>query len=377
VVVIEGLPAGMPLGAEYIDTQLKRRQQGYGRGGRMDIERDRVEILSGVRHGLTLGSPAALMIPNLDWENWRAVMAVDKPSSSSDEDTVTAPRPGHADLAGGMKYGVGDLRDILERASARETAARVAAGAVFMSFLSHFGVEVAALVEEIGGIKADLPEHPGEEVFLKAESSPFRCPDDRAEALFKSKVDETREKGDTLGGVFLVFARGVIPGLGSHVHWDRRLDSRLAAGLMSIPGIKGVEIGLGFRGAGFTGTGFHDEIVAMEEEDRPPWRFRRKTNRAGGVEGGISNGEDLSLRAFMKPIPTTMSPLETVDLKNGRPVLAHKERSDVCAVPSAAVAGQAMCAYVLAEAYLEKFGGDSLEEVRSSFDRYVSRIAEY
>ena len=371
--IVEGLPSGLPLEAGMIDRQLARRQQGYGRGGRMKIERDRVQIMGGVRHGLTLGSPLAMIIPNLDWENWKTAMGAES-SPGGGNQAVTSPRPGHADLAGGMKHGFSDLRNVLERASARETAARVAAGAAFMALLEQFGMVIYSFVEEIGGEKADLPGNPDREDIARAEASPFRCPDPGADERFRTKVDEAREAGDSLGGIFLVTATGLVPGLGSHAHWDRRLDGRLAGTLMSIPGIKGVEVGLGFRGAALTGTAFHDEIVTGEGK---AWKYRRRTNRAGGLEGGITNGEDLVVRAFMKPIPTTVTPLASVDLETGEEVPAHKERSDVCAVPAAAVVGEAMCAYALAEAVLEKFGGDSLEETMASCQRYTEGLGRY
>ncbi len=373
--VVEGLPAGLAVRAGDIDADLARRQGGYGRGGRMTIERDRVRILSGVRRGLTLGSPVALQIDNLDWANWAEVM--DPAEGARPGREVTSPRPGHADLAGGMKYGFRDLRDVLERSSARETAARVAAGALGRVLLARLGVTVAGLVEEIGGVRAAPPPLPLEEARRLAEASPFRCADRGAEALFRERVDRAAAEGDTLGGVFSVTAAGLVPGLGSHVHWDRRLDTRLAAAVMSIPGVKGVEIGLGFEGSRLTGTALQDEILPRPEGDGSPWRYRRATNRAGGLEGGMTNGEDVVVRGAMKPIPTTRRAMRSVDLATGAPAESHHERSDVCAVPAAAVVGEAVTALVLADACLEKFGGDTVEDVLAARGAYLDRLRSY
>lgn len=346
--IIEGLPAGLPLDADAINGELRRRQAGYGRGGRMQIERDRAEILAGMDKGLTTGAPLALRIENRDWANWK-----DRPLPPH-----TVPRPGHADLAGALKYGVQDLRIISERASARETAMRVAIGAVARTLLGEFGIRVGGLVNEIGGVAAELPDLPLTRLFELAEASDVRCPDSTASQAMRERIDQAREQGDTLGGIFTVAALDVPVGLGSHVHWDRRLDGRLAQALMSIPGVKGVEIGEGFGSTRLTGTQVHDEIFYREG------RIARSTNRAGGLEGGITNGEPVVVRAAMKPIPTTLTPLRTVDLASGKPAQTEYQRSDICAVPAASVVGEAMLAWVLADALVEKLGGDSLAEMK-------------
>lgn len=360
-VIIEGLPAGIPLRAEDINTWLARRQGGYGRGGRMAIEHDRVEILAGVRGGYTLGSPVALFIANRDWTNWQEFMAPGPEARGGRE--VTRPRPGHADLAGGLKYRQEDLRNILERASARETAARVAAGATAAALLKEVGIELAAHVVQIGSVEVK-----GEvelSAVRQAWKSPVYCADPEASRAMVALIEEARQKGDTLGGVVEVLATGVPAGLGSHVHWDRRLDGRLAQALMSIPAIKGVEIGAGFRLAGIPGSQAHDAIAYREGHG-----FYHPTNRAGGLEGGMTNGEILILRAAMKPIPTLMQPLPSVDFLTKEPVTAAVERSDVCAVPAVAVVAWAAVAWVLAGAVLEKFGGDYLPEVQERMAAY-------
>lgn len=367
VTVVEGMPAGVPLRAEFINARLARRQGGYGRGGRMAIERDQVEILSGVRGGLSLGSPIALLLANRDWENWREIMAVGPEARKERE--VTRPRPGHADLPGGLKYRQEDLRNILERASARETAARVAAGAVAAALLEALGVEIVTHVVRIG--PAEVKRHISFEEARGAEESPVYCADAEAEKAMVAAIQEAGERGDTLGGVFEVMVRGLPPGLGSHVHWDRRLDGRLAQALMSIPAIKGVEIGEGFALAAKPGSQAHDEIGYSREKG-----FFHYTNRAGGLEGGITNGETLIVRAAMKPIPTLRRPLRSVDWLTKEEVLAAVERSDVCAVPAAAVVGEAMVAWVLAGAFLEKFGGDHLEEIRTRLKQYWEYVRQ-
>ncbi|MCG0278417.1 MAG: chorismate synthase [Thermanaeromonas sp.] len=361
VTIVEGMPAGIPLSAEFINIKLRKRQGGYGRGERMSIEKDEVEILSGVRGGFTLGSPIALKIANRDWPNWQEIMSPEP--GAKDERCLTRPRPGHADLAGGIKYAQGDLRNILERASARETAARVVAGAVASAFLGCLGVETAFHVVRIG--RATVKREVSFDEALKATASPVYCADEEATRDMMIAIDEAREKGDTLGGVFEVLVRGLPPGLGSHVHWDRRLDGLLAQAVMSIPGIKGVEIGEGFTLAGKLGSEAHDEIGYA-----PGRGFFHYSNRAGGLEGGITNGEILVIRAAMKPIPTLRKPLRSVDWKTKEEVIAAVERSDVCAVPAAAVVGEAMVAWVLAGAFIEKFGGDHLEEVRQRVKDY-------
>jgi len=361
VTIVEGMPAGIPLTAEFINARLHKRQGGYGRGERMAIEKDEAEILSGVRGGFTLGSPIALRIPNRDWANWREIMCPQP--GAKDERRITQPRPGHADLAGGIKYAQGDLRNILERASARETAARVAAGAIAIAFLECLGIKLASHVVRIGPVK--VKREISFDEALGATASPVYCADEEATRAMLVAIDEAREKGDTLGGVFEVLVRGLPPGLGSHVHWDRRLDGRLAQALMSIPGIKGVEIGEGFALAGKPGSEAHDEIGYTRGRG-----FFRYSNRAGGLEGGLTNGEILIVRAAMKPIPTLHKPLRSVDWITKEEVTAAVERSDVCAVPAAAVVGEAMVAWVLASAFLEKFGGDHLEEIKQRVKEY-------
>ncbi|GFN23286.1 chorismate synthase [Thermanaeromonas sp. C210] len=367
VAVVEGMPAGVPLTAEFINTRLARRQGGYGRGGRMAIERDQVEILAGVRGGVTLGSPIALHLRNRDWENWREIMAVEP--GAGRERQVTRPRPGHADLPGGLKYRQEDLRNILERASARETAARVASGAVAEALLESLGVELACHVIRIGPV--EVGRSISFEEAREATASPVYCADAEAGEAMVAAIREAEEKGDTLGGIFEVLAQGLPPGLGSHVHWDRRLDGLLAQALMSIPAVKGVEIGEGFALAAKAGSQAHDEIGY-----RPGEGFFRYTNRAGGLEGGITNGETLVVRAAMKPIPTLRRPLRTVDWHTKEEVLAAVERSDVCAVPAAAVVGRAMVAWILAGAFLEKFGGDHLEEIRTRLGQYWEYVRQ-
>ncbi|MCR4419638.1 MAG: chorismate synthase [Clostridia bacterium] len=368
-VLVEGIPAGLSLEAEYINGWLFRRQQGYGRGGRMTIERDRAEIVAGVRGGITLGSPVALVIRNRDWENWREVMAPG-PEARLQDRVVTRPRPGHADLAGAMKYRHTDLRNVLERASARETAARVAAGAVAARLLEAAGVALAGHVVQIGPVRAEVGLNP--DVLGRARSSPVFCADPQAETNMMAAIDRAREEGDTLGGVFEVVAWGIPPGLGSYAHWDRRLDGRLAQALMSIPGIRGVEIGLGFAAASRPGSEVHDPIFW-----EPGRGFSRGSNHAGGLEGGVTNGEPLVLRAAMKPIPTLARPLASVDLRDRKPVSAAYERSDVCAVPAASVVGEAMAALVLADALLEKVGGDHLEELKLNLENYRRYLAAF
>jgi chorismate synthase len=379
VTIVEGVPAGLALDSEAIRLELARRQKGHGRGGRMKIEQDAAEILSGVRLGETLGSPIALLIPNRDWENWRRAMSPEPVPGASDEELrrVTLPRPGHADLAGTLKYGRRDARDILERSSARETAARVAAGAIARRLLAEFGVSVGSHVVSLAGVEARRPE-PDEypdDIDAAADRSPVRCLDATAEPRMIEAIDAARAAGDTVGGVFEVVARGLPVGLGSHVAWHRRLDARLAAALMSIQAMKGVEIGLGFEASRLRGSQVHDEIEA-DPGRRLSGGFRRRTNRAGGLEGGMTNGEPLAVRVAMKPLSTLMRPLESVDLDTGAAAAAVRERSDVTAVPAAGVVGEAMVAIVLADAMREKFGGDSLVEMRANFDAYLDRLAE-
>lgn len=359
MVIIEGMVAGLPLNAEDIANELSRRQRGYGRGERMKIEEDRAEILSGVRYGLTTGSPIALFIPNKEWEGWRKVMAVEDIPEKTEP--ITKPRPGHADLAGVLKYRLEDIRPVMERASARETASRVAAGAVAKQFLKQFGIEIHSHTLCIGGIWAKEVNIEWETV----ERSPLRCRDPEAEREMIKAIDEAKAQGDTLGGVFEVVALGVPIGLGSYVHWDKRLNGKIAQAIMSIPAVKGVEVGEGFKFASLRGSQAHDIIQPG---------FQRPTNRAGGIEGGISNGQPIIVRAVVKPIPTLSQPLPSIDIRTGEKTLAHQERSDICVVPAAGVIGEAMLALVLADAFLEKFGGDSLKETKANYQSYISSL---
>lgn len=369
IAVLEGVPAGLFLTAEYINRQLARRQGGYGRGGRQQIEKDGVEILAGVRGGRTLGSPIALRISNKDWENWREVMASDE-GAKLDSRVVTRPRPGHADLAGALKYGHRDIRNVLERSSARETAARVAVGSVARRFLEELGIEVYGQVLRIGPVEAVAEQRP-DAIREKAESSPVYCADAEAGRLMVEAIDKAKEAGDSLGGIFEVRVCGVPPGLGSYVHWDRRLDGRLARAVMSIQAIKGVEIGLGFAAAKLPGSMVQDEIFYTAGRG-----FYRETNRAGGIEGGMTNGEPVVVRAAMKPIPTLRKPLRTADLVSKEAAEAAYERSDVCAVPAACAIAEAVVAWEIARACIEKFGGDTLQEVKESLAVYIERIRQ-
>ncbi|HHT64371.1 MAG: chorismate synthase [Bacillota bacterium] len=368
--IIEGIPANLPLTAEFINHELARRQMGYGRGGRMSIEKDQVEILSGVRNGLTLGSPITLQIRNRDWVNWQKVM---DPAPGADMATkkITRPRPGHADLPGSIKYHQGDMRNILERSSARETAARVAAGAVAKALLREAGIKVFGHVTAIGKIKVkeSFPETEYEHLISQVEKSPVRCWDEKISHQMMLGIDEAKAAGDSLGGIFEIIITGVPVGLGSHVHWDRKLDGRLAFALMSIQGIKGVEIGIGFLASSLPGSKVHDEITYVAGEG-----LKHLSNRGGGIEGGMSNGEPIVLRAAMKPIPTLMKPLSTVDIIDKKPVLAQVERSDVCAVPAACIVGEAVVAWETALALLEKFGGDTLEELVERVEVYREKV---
>lgn len=363
--IIEGLPAGVSVSVEEIDKMLARRQGGYGRGGRMKIENDHVEIVSGLRDSFTLGSPLTLQIRNKDWENWQEIMAPVQAAKIL-ERRVTKPRPGHADLAGGLKYHQDDLRNILERASARETAARVAVGAVAKEFLCPFGIKVQAQVTGIGSVHGLVESRIYDDQIF---STPLYCPDSSStEAMIKA-IDQARENGDSLGGTFQIVVEGLPPGLGSHVQWDRRLDGLLAQALMSIPAIKGVEIGLGFISASLPGSVVHDEIMYRRERG-----YYHSTNRAGGLEGGMTNGETIVLRAAMKPIPTLTTPMQSVDMETKIAAPASVERSDVCAVPAASVVGEACAAWVIAVSLLEKFGGDHLDECRESYFSYLEYL---
>jgi chorismate synthase len=369
--IVEGVPAGLPLLAEEIDQDLARRQRGYGRGGRMKIEKDRVEIVGGVRGGETLGSPIALTIQNRDFANWIDRMAAG-PMQEPPE-ALTRPRPGHADLSGGLKYDRHDLRDVLERASARETAARTAVGAVCKKLLSLCSVDVFAHVVSIGKVRAEALDLPLEEVRARARESDLACADPEAEARMKDAIREAAHAGDTLGGVFEVIATGVPAGLGSHVHWDRKLDGRLARSLVSIHAVKAAEIGDGWRAATLRGSEVHDPI----HYDHASTRFTRPSNRAGGLEGGVTNGMPVVCRAAMKPIATLKKALPSVDVLSKEPFDAAHERSDICAVAAASIVGEAMIAITLAEAFLEKFGGDSVRELVRNVDGYRAQLLAY
>jgi chorismate synthase len=377
VSILEGMPAGIPLLADQVNVQLARRQQGYGRGRRMQIETDTVEFLSGVRAGETIGSPISMLIGNRDWKNWQEIMdPAPRPEDPAPRKrVVTRPRPGHADLVGMLKYDRADARDILERASARETTARVAAGAVCRRLLEELDVRIGSHVTHLGGVDARRPDVFPADLNAAVDASPLRTLDAEAEAAMVERIDAAKRAGNTLGGVCEVICDGVPVGLGSHISWDRKLDGRLAAALMSIPAVKGVEIGLGFEGARRPGSEVHDEI------DLAPGRaaaghVRRRTNRAGGLEGGMTTGEPIVLRVAMKPISTLMRPLETIDVATREPAQAVAERSDVTAVPAMGVIAEAMVAFVIAQAVLEKFGGDSLKELKRNHDGYISRLSE-
>lgn len=372
VAIVEGLPHGVPIDIEKINHELWRRQQGYGRGGRQKIERDEVKILSGIRHGKTLGSPIALMIENRDWTHWTEVMSVTEIDElPKNPRTVTRPRPGHADLPGGMKFGARDMRDILERASARETAARVACGAIAKQLLEAFGVEVRSHIIQLGGVPEMPLEKNWEEIRSVMSEPPLACADAEVEQQMIAAIDAAKENGDTLGGVFEVVAKGLPVGLGSHTAWNEKLDGRIAQAIVSIQAVKAVEIGTGVRNSAVPGSQVHDEIEYSEGN------FHRPTNRAGGLEGGITNGEELRVRGYMKPIATLKKPLRSVDIDTKEESLAAFERSDVTAVPAAGVIGEAMLAIVLANAIREKFGGDSLSEMRANFDNFQAALNNY
>lgn len=374
LVVIEGVPAGLPLTPADIAGDLARRQLGYGRGGRMKIETDEGQILSGVRLGETLGSPVSVWIPNRDHENWRVAMNVE-PQPGADADAlrrVHLPRPGHADLVGMLKYGRPDARDILERSSARETAPRVAAGAVARRLLAEFGVVIGSHVVRIGPVEAP-PVEPAPGLNARVDDSDVRCLDEPSAEGMREAIKAAGRAGDSLGGVFEVVAHGLPVGLGSHVAWDRRLDARIGAVMLGIQAMKGVEIGLGFASAALRGSDVHDEIET--DEARPlAGGYRRRRNSAGGLEGGTTTGEPLVVRVAMKPLSSLRRPLDSVDVRTGEPAKAVRERSDICAVPAAAVIGEAMLAIVLADAWREKFGGDALADIRGAYESYLDRI---
>jgi chorismate synthase len=381
--IIDGVPAGFPVDIETINHDLWRRQQGYGRGGRMLIEKDEAEIRSGIRWGETLGSPVALGIANRDWKNWTKKMSA-SPADRDETIAVTKPRPGHADLNGVLKYDQADIRNILERASARDTVTRTAVGAFCKQLLAPFGIKVMGYIRSLGGIEAKTDGLTFEEVYARAETSPVRVADAGAEARMIELIEDCKKKGDTLGGVFEVVALGLPPGLGTHTQWDLKLDGRLAQGLMSIQAMKGVEIGLGFEMARRRGSQVHDEIFfdpqKMVSEGTPrivPTGFYRGSNNSGGTEGGMTNGAPLIARVAMKPISTLMSPLQSVDMRSKAPADASVERSDVCAAPAAAVVGESVVAFELARAFLEKFGGDSLHEIRRNYESYLEQIKRF
>jgi chorismate synthase len=366
-IIIEGIPAGLSLSEEYIANELRRRQGGYGRGRRQKIEQDRAEIRSGVRHGKTLGSPIALLIENKDWVNWTDKMAVEDVESEIEK--VTRLRPGHADLPGIVKYGFDDVRNVLERASARETASRTAAGAVCKRLLEEFGVALHSHTVVIGDVEGKID---GEPDWDALEGSPVRCADADAEKKMVAAIDDARNAGDTLGGIVEVRASGVPIGLGSHVHWDRKIDGRMAQALMSLNAVKGVEIGAGFTGARMRGSQVHDVILPIDQWNGRVWR--RSTNRLGGTEGGMTNGEEIVARIALKPIATLPRSLPSADLRTGEEIPAHYERSDVCVVPAAGVIGEALVAVVLAEALLEKFGGDRIDETLRNYRAYQETV---
>ena len=381
--IIDGVPAGLAIDVAKINHDLWRRQQGYGRGGRMLIEKDEVNIRSGIRWGETLGSPVALGIENRDWKNWTKKMSA-SPADRDEKIAVTKPRPGHADLTGVLKYGRSDIRDILERASARDTVSRTAVGSFAKQLLAPFGIRVMGYIRSIGNVAANLEGLSYEETYARAEDSPVRTADPEAEEKMIALIEECKKEGNTLGGIFEVVALGLPPGLGTHTQWDRKLDGRLAQALMSIQAIKGVEIGLGFEMARRRGSQVHDEIFfdpsKMVTDETPrivPTGFYRGSNNSGGTEGGMTNGAPLVVRVAMKPISTLMSPLQSVDLRTKQATDASVERSDVCAAPAAAVVGESVVAFELANAFLEKFGGDSLREITRNYESYLEQIKNY
>jgi chorismate synthase len=372
---ISGVPAGVPIDFEFAQRELHRRQLGYGRGGRQKIEKDRVEFLSGVRHGQTIGAPIALRIENRDWANWEKALPVENfPDSESAQRRLTEPRPGHADLAGSMKFNLHDARYILERASARETAARVAAGTIAKLLLRQFECVVLSHVIAVGKARLSRAATWSEiQAVCENLDSPLRCVDAETEAQMKGEVDVVHRAGNTVGGIFEVVAHNVVTGLGSHAQWDEKLDARLAQAVMSIQAVKGVEIGAGIAAA----TSYGSEVMDEIGYDTAAKQFTRASNRAGGLEGGITNGQDVIVRGYLKPISTLRTPLGTVDMVTKQPISAAYERSDVCVVPAGGVAGEAMVSIVLAQAMIEKFGGDSLGEMRRNFDGYLRQLKEF
>lgn len=372
---ISGIPAGVSVETEFVNRELHRRQLGYGRGGRQKIEKDQADFLAGVRHGRTIGAPIAIRIENRDWKTWEKALPVEDTDGAEDaQRRLTSPRPGHADLAGALKFNFHDARYVLERASARETAARTAAGAMAKLLLREFGISVLSHVMAVGHAKVerDIPWNEIERICANLES-PLRCADREVELQMKAEVDQALRAGDSVGGIFEVVAHAVPPGLGSHAQWDEKLDGRLARAIMSIQAVKGVEIGTGIRNATSYGSEVQDEIRYDDQSKR----FERSSNRAGGIEGGITNGQDVVVRGYLKPISTLRRALGSADLKTKEPIKAAYERSDVCVVPAAGVVGEAMVAFVLGEAFLEKFGGDALGETRRNFQNYQKQLDEF
>ena len=370
--ILEGMVAGVPVSGKIVRAELARRRMGYGRGTRMKIEEDRLEILGGVRHGKTIGSPVAMVIHNSEWAKWQGIMAVEEEDAEVEDPALSRPRPGHADLVGMQKYGFGDARNVLERASARETAARVAVGSVCKTFLGALGVTVLSHVIEVGGVRSTNELLPGRDDLERIDASELRTFDSGADDEMKAMIEDARRNGDTLGGVFEVIVYGLPPGVGSHVHWDRRIDGRLAQALMSIHAIKGVEVGPGFEIAATPGSRAHDEISWTRDIG-----YSRATGRSGGTEGGMTTGGPLRVRAAMKPLSSLSRPLKTVDVDTKEEAVAITQRSDVCAVPAAGVVGESVVAFVLASAMLEKFGGDSLTETRRNLRGYLEELAAH
>lgn len=371
--IIEGLPSNMKVDFEELNFQLHRRQKGYGRGRRMQIEKDTAEFVGGIRHGYTTGAPVALVVENKDWTHWRNIMNIE-PIEGNDEEKrrVHRPRPGHADLNGGLKYNLKDLRNVLERSSARETTVRVAVGALARQLLSEFGIEVAGRVLRIGEIEAPYEDLPLEELRSRTEASSVRVTDETTEKKMEAYIDQIKQEGDSIGGIVECIVEGVPVGLGSYVQYDRKLDGRIAQGVMSINAFKGVEIGIGFEAGTIRGSQVHDEILYTEEKG-----YHRATNRLGGFEGGVTNGMPIKVRGVMKPIPTLYKPLQSVDIDTKEPFTAQVERSDACAVPAASVVMEHVVAFEVAKAFLEKFGGDSIEEIRANLDNYNAQLERY
>ncbi|MEF3355868.1 chorismate synthase [Paenibacillus sp. GYB006] len=371
--IVEGLPSNMKVDFEELNFQLHRRQKGYGRGRRMQIEKDTAEIVGGIRHGYTTGAPVALVVENKDWTHWRNIMNIE-PIEGNDEEKrrMHRPRPGHADLNGGLKYNLKDLRNVLERSSARETTVRVAVGALARQLLSEFGIEVAGRVLRIGEIEAPYEDLPLEELRARTEASSVRVTDEETEKKMEAYIDQIKQEGDSIGGIVECIVEGVPVGLGSYVQYDRKLDGRIAQGVMSINAFKGVEIGIGFEAGTIRGSQVHDEILYTEEKG-----YHRATNRLGGFEGGVTNGMPIKVRGVMKPIPTLYKPLQSVDIDTKEPFTAQVERSDACAVPAASVVMEHVVAFEVAKAFLEKFGGDSIEEIRANLDNYNAQLERY